>query len=664
MEIATLPPNTIVPEVLGEYNYERWSILIENYLAAQDVWDVIEPIPTTEEINERVWNKKNALALHAIKISCDAKAFDLIKNKKSARDAWKALHDMQNAKNTDAIALQSLLTELPSILHKFICNGSKRKVEQFFYDNLNERSDQRTLKSALHVAMTVGQKDIARFLYGQIDLQEFSREDYGFILLEECITKKIFRIEVDVDLINPSVAANDASGEEHSCYQSCLQFLESLISQTVITLVKSVAKQICDLKSRDVYAGKVVSFVCGKLRDLEHNHFVQNRAVEAIFLAIKNGIPEIALEIAKAKEDILWTSTDPEDSRTMFACAIAHRQEEVAKFLYERKADKFYDKFYDTDEDGNNNLHLAAKLAPHFQLDRISDAASQLQSEVRWFKSVKAIVPRFYNEQKNKNGETPYQVFAKEHKNLLKEAKERMKKTAESSTVIGALIITIMFAAAFTVPGGNDQNTGFPIFLNTTAPAESFTVTPFKVFITSDAISLSTAASSVLIFLGILTARYAYEDFLISLPMKLIFGLSFLFISIATMTVAFCATLCMMLRRQQKEVIPITLFAGILIMCLVVMQLPLLLKNMALTPRPNIFDRKTAIAQLFEFLAGLKTLLQGNKNWLRGHIYLFSPGSIPGSMSEKYGKAYFICTDPASMLVPCPWWVKFGELYK
>ncbi|GKV34828.1 hypothetical protein SLEP1_g43169 [Rubroshorea leprosula] len=96
METATLPPNMIVPEVLGEYNYERWSILIEHYLAAQDVWDVIEQIPTTEEMNERGWNKKNALALHAIKISCGAKAFDLIKNQKSARDAWKALHDMQN----------------------------------------------------------------------------------------------------------------------------------------------------------------------------------------------------------------------------------------------------------------------------------------------------------------------------------------------------------------------------------------------------------------------------------------------------------------------------------------------------------------------------------------------------------------------------------------
>ncbi|GKV20271.1 hypothetical protein SLEP1_g30424 [Rubroshorea leprosula] len=667
------------------------------------------------------------------------------------------------AKNTDAIALQSLLTELQSVLRKVICNGSKRELDRFFSFFPEARSYQVMLKSALHVAITAGQEDIACFLYRETP-SEFLRGDYGFILLEECITKKMFKIALDllvrfpelatnkppqgympiiltlaktpplffrgsqlkfvrlwiyrcivvnVDLIRPSDAAHGDSRQGPSRYrQSCLQFLKALLRKWVTTLLKilavelfsfpetrsastfylffflgllgddnddggdgddgdgkqrdlwfcpspsisvviedgdggggcddgldlqkgeesrekkrwvlgelNLAKQIYDLKSRDVYAGEVVSFLCQKLRDLEHNQFVQGRAVAAIFLAIKNGNPELAIEIARAKEDILWTSIDPEDSRTIFAYAIAHRQEEVAKFLYGYqadkfydtgemaaflngyKADKFYDKFYDTDERGNNNLHLAAKLAPHFQLDRISDAASQLQSEVRWYKSVEGILPRFYNEQKNKDGETPYQMFVKEHKNMLKEAEAWMKKTAESCTVIGALIITIMFGAAFTVPGGNDQNTGFPIFLNTTAPVESFTVTPFKVFIISDAISLFTAASSVLIFLGILTARYAYEDFLISLPMKLIFGLSFLFISIATMTVAFCATLYVMLRGQQKEVIPITVLAGILIICLVLMQLPLLLNNMALTPRPNIFDRKTAIAQLFEFLA-------------------------------------------------------------
>ncbi|GKV20264.1 hypothetical protein SLEP1_g30418 [Rubroshorea leprosula] len=96
MEIATLPPNTIVPEVLEEYNYERWSILIKHYLVAQDVWDVVDPSPTNEEINERVWNKKNALSLHAIKISCGAKAFNLIKNIESARDAWQELQKRQN----------------------------------------------------------------------------------------------------------------------------------------------------------------------------------------------------------------------------------------------------------------------------------------------------------------------------------------------------------------------------------------------------------------------------------------------------------------------------------------------------------------------------------------------------------------------------------------
>ncbi|GKV34850.1 hypothetical protein SLEP1_g43192 [Rubroshorea leprosula] len=96
MEIATLPPSTIVPEVLKKDNYERWSILIKHYLVAQDVWDVVDPNQRTEEMNERVRIKKNALALHAIKISCGAKAFDLIKDIQSAGDAWQALLDMSN----------------------------------------------------------------------------------------------------------------------------------------------------------------------------------------------------------------------------------------------------------------------------------------------------------------------------------------------------------------------------------------------------------------------------------------------------------------------------------------------------------------------------------------------------------------------------------------
>lgn len=74
-----------------------------------------------------------------------------------------------------------------------------------------------------------------------------------------------------------------------------------------------------------------------------------------------------------------------------------------------------------------------------------------------------------------------------------------MKSTATSYAMVGAFIVTIMFAAAFTVPVGNIQDTGInPVFLHKKA---------YMNVIISDAISLFSSSTSVLMFLGILTAR-------------------------------------------------------------------------------------------------------------------------------------------------------------
>nr|KAJ0197947.1 hypothetical protein LSAT_V11C700362840 [Lactuca sativa] len=51
--------------------------------------------------------------------------------------------------------------------------------------------------------------------------------------------------------------------------------------------------------------------------------------------------------------------------------------------------------------------------------------------------------------------ETPNKVFRREHENLVKEAEKSMKAVA--------LITTIVFSAAITVPGGSNQETGIPI---------------------------------------------------------------------------------------------------------------------------------------------------------------------------------------------------------
>lgn len=151
---------------------------------------------------------------------------------------------------------------------------------------------------------------------------------------------------------------------------------------------------------------------------------------------------------------------------------------------------------------------------------------------------VEKICPASYKEAKNCYGLTPREVFVNSHKELVKEGEIWMKGTASSFIIVGALNVTIMFAAAFTVTCGNDQNTGFPIFLRKKS---------FKVFIIADAISFWTASSSVLMFLGILTSRYDAEDFLVYLPVKLMIGLSMLFFSTATMMVSFSVALLIML---------------------------------------------------------------------------------------------------------------------
>ncbi|XP_060675787.1 ankyrin repeat-containing protein ITN1 [Ziziphus jujuba] len=237
-----------------------------------------------------------------------------------------------------------------------------------------------------------------------------------------------------------------------------------------------------------------------------------------------------------------------------------------------------------------NMLHIAATLAPKPQLNRIPGAALQMQSELQWFQEVKSILPPFALNQKNMfNNMTPDELFTEEHKNLLIEAERWMKDTATSCTVVGALIVTIMFAAAFTVPGGNNQDSGFPIFLNKQT---------FEIFIISDALSLFSSTTSVLMFLGILTSRYAEQDFLKSLPRKLMFGLFALSFSIVSMMVAFCATLLLALRDRYSWIfIPLICLASIPATLFVFMQSPLLVDIFRSTYGGGIFDKKAKISK-------------------------------------------------------------------
>ncbi|XP_011020234.1 PREDICTED: ankyrin repeat-containing protein At3g12360-like isoform X2 [Populus euphratica] len=218
---------------------------------------------------------------------------------------------------------------------------------------------------------------------------------------------------------------------------------------------------------------------------------------------------------------------------SIFHISILNRHEDIFKIIYQIGSIKNLITTY-KDREGNNMLHLAAKvLESPSRLNVIPGAALQLQRELLWFEEVKKVVQPRHIEEKNTNGKTPGALFIEQHKDLMKEGEQWMRDTADSCMLVATLIATVVFAAAFTVPGGNLQDKGTPVFLKEIA---------FKFFAISDAISLVTSASSLLTFLSIRTSRYAEQNFLWSLPNRLIIGLTTLFISIGAMMVAFMAT--------------------------------------------------------------------------------------------------------------------------
>ncbi|XP_019172805.1 PREDICTED: ankyrin repeat-containing protein ITN1-like [Ipomoea nil] len=236
------------------------------------------------------------------------------------------------------------------------------------------------------------------------------------------------------------------------------------------------------------------------------------------------------------------------------------------------------------DKYNNSTLHFAAKLAPLHKLNLVSGAALQMQRELQWFKVVEKITQSKYLSNRNRDDKTPSMVFMEEHKELKEAGEKWMKDTANSCTIAAALIVTVVFAAAITVPGGNSGENGLPIFSNHNA---------FTIFAISNAASLFTSATSLLVFLSILTSRYAEEDFLYALPKRLIIGLFTLFLSIIFMMIAFSATVYLVFGHNRRGVlIIVAAFACLPVTSFVLLQFPLLVDLVSSTYGRGIFDQR------------------------------------------------------------------------
>ncbi|CAI0392192.1 unnamed protein product [Linum tenue] len=298
-----------------------------------------------------------------------------------------------------------------------------------------------------------------------------------------------------------------------------------------------------------------------------------------IVFAAALGIYEIVTEIVKAYPNAIWLA-DP-NGMYIFHLAVINRQEKVFNILYQMSANRNFATALRVRDSGDNLLHLAGKLG---DTERIPGAALKVQRELQWFNEVEKMVQPSYREMKNYSWKTPRNLFTEEHKSLIEQGEKWMKDTALSCSVVAALVVTVVFAAAFTLPGGaNDK--GVPIYINNG---------PFIVFVAADILALFSGSTSLLMFLGIMTARYSERDFLRSLPMKMGIGLFALFLSIAAMMTAFGASLHIILYHKVRWILaPIGLVASVPSILFAFLQFPLLAEVVLSTFGPSIFGKQS-----------------------------------------------------------------------
>ncbi|GAV61242.1 Ank_4 domain-containing protein/PGG domain-containing protein [Cephalotus follicularis] len=300
-----------------------------------------------------------------------------------------------------------------------------------------------------------------------------------------------------------------------------------------------------------------------------------SKAETPLLLATRHGISEIVKAILQIYPQAVEHCNFK--GQNILHVAVKHRRKDIFDTVKKMGIPTFR-LSRDIDADGYTILHHAATHDSRGNLRPVP--ALQLQAELQWFKRAGKRIPSHYVRHVDKRGWTAQKLFEKNHGDQLKQAQRWTKETSQSCSTVAVLVSTVVFAAAYTVPGGTDDKSGLPILLH-----KSF----FLIFTVMDVISLACSLTSVVMFLSILTSPFEYSDFLHSLPRKLTIGFTLLFFSVTTTMFAFASTLVLTVKfghgRRQWTMILIYVAAFFPVTVFALMQFPLYASFLAISFR-------------------------------------------------------------------------------
>ncbi|KAH6799519.1 hypothetical protein C2S51_036003 [Perilla frutescens var. frutescens] len=362
----------------------------------------------------------------------------------------------------DLIAAEILLSRNPNLACDFVtdktcCYAAVSGVVEIARvmieknPNLATAHDENNV-TPLHKAALYGNKKMVSYLLESTKIENLSNEEW-FDLLLVAISEKMF--DVAIELVDKNNVLAKMVKDERTALLALAQMdISNIISTT--------------------WRPKLLRFI--KL----------------------SGNVELLTMVTRAYPQLIW-DTDS-NGHTIFHIAVAYRQGEVFNLIHPVEA-MIHSTTISQDQDGNNILHLCAKLSLR-TLDRTRlPPASLMQSELAWFEVTKKVVPGSCQHIRNKDGLTPRELFSKD------------RSTSDC---------------------GYDSQTGKAIL----SESESF-----QRFCAGELLALAYSAVSMLLFGSIMTSRFAEYDFRrYNLPFRMQLGLTSLFGSLMFAVTSFMST--------------------------------------------------------------------------------------------------------------------------
>ncbi|KAL9319776.1 hypothetical protein ACSQ67_011615 [Phaseolus vulgaris] len=262
----------------------------------------------------------------------------------------------------------------------------------------------------------------------------------------------------------------------------------------------------------------------------------EDEKVSAFFTAARNGIEEIVLGLQFKVPSVIH-ETSPRNENVLLV-AVKNKQVRVTELLRRYLSKEiFYSLILEMDDRENTVLHLAAASTPiNERIWQRAGNTMQMIRDIKWYEYISGLVPEQFNYLRNKDGETAWEIYERKHMQKVKDSSDALKDLSNSASVVAALI----------------------------AGVSSYVFSMAALF------GLGFSITALVMFLAILTSSKQAQDFRFSLPLKLIFGLSSLFASVASMLVSFWAAYFFVLNEKYKIIIfpvcaatclPLTIYA-------------------------------------------------------------------------------------------------------